>query len=259
MKRYPNKLLFHLIIIVALYLLLRVPLMDKALWQDEIRNTFEYLNTSPLTGIDQDKETIPGYSWGRTWGEQIVIHPPALSAFYYVWIRVFGDSEISLHVPTLIAGLGSLLLLYFFGSFVFSRDIGFLAAVAMALSPSHIGYSAEAVHAVFELLVFLASVFVFCRYVVMKDRRLWYLLLALNMLGIFVFYHYLFYIIIQTIALWVLRDRVKVSTAYFITVVLLAALFLFFVTTSYAKGMYHWTHWPKNSIVNTIKIIIFLP
>lgn len=268
-----NRVAFHLVILVLFYFILRVPLADKALWIDEIRNTFMYLDTAPFAKLSAGKE-MPlyykpldyscysytyGYSWGKSWKEQIVIHPPLLSTFYYLWIRVFGDSEISLHIPTIIAGLIGIILLYFFGSFIFENDVGFLATLATVFSTSHIMYSVQAVHAIFEMLFFLASLLIFCKLLITKNNKFFYLLVALNILGMLMFYHYFFYLSIQTIALWFLKDTLKIKASYFAMVFILTAIFSISVIVWYGKGCYHWSHWPKNNLERTIKNIIILP
>jgi hypothetical protein len=268
-----NRAAFHLVVLIIFYLILRLPIADKALGVDEIRNTFMYLDTAPLAKLSADKE-IPrdytptdyscyshkyDYSWGKSWKEQLVIHPPLISAFYYSWIRIFGDSEISLHTPAIIAGLAGIILLYFLGSLVFGNGIGFLAAIAMEFSASHIMYSVQAVHAIFEIPIFLASIIVFYKLIITRDKKLFYLLLTLNVLGILTFYHYFFYLIIQTIVLWFLRDGLRIKTPYFIIPVLFTAVFFASVLTFYKEGMYYWTHWPKNNLETTVMNIIYLP
>ncbi len=268
-----NRVVFQLIILILFYFVLRVPIADKALRIDEIRNTFMYLDTAPFAKLSVGKETplhysplhyscysyTYGYSWGKSWKEQMVIHPPLLSAFYYFWIRCFGDSEISLHIPTIIAGFVAIMLLYFFGSFVFGNDIGFLAALAMVFSASHIVYSVEAVHAIFEMSIFLASLLTLYKLIITGNKKNFYLLLALNILGVFMFYHYFFYLIIQTIVLWSLKDRLKIGVAYFAVVFLLIALFSVSVIACYKNGKYYWDLWPKNNLGRAVTNIIFLP
>ncbi|MGH7180237.1 MAG: glycosyltransferase family 39 protein, partial [Tepidisphaeraceae bacterium] len=62
----------------------------------------------------------------------------------FVWIRVFGDSEISVRLPPLICGLATIVL-----TARLARDYGFpsagiVTAFVLAASPAHIWYSQEA-------------------------------------------------------------------------------------------------------------------
>lgn len=73
----------------------------------------------------------------------IDIHPPLYLLFAHGWNAVFGDSEISLRLPSLLLGLGSLPLAYLLAK----RFVGVRAALPtvalLCLSPVHIWYSIE--------------------------------------------------------------------------------------------------------------------
>ncbi len=86
------------------------------------------------------------------------IHPPAYFLFMHVWIAVFGDGEWALRLPPLLFGLGSLYLLQRLGATLFGATVGWLAALGMAVSPTHIWYSTEA--RPYSASIFLALAFV---------------------------------------------------------------------------------------------------
>lgn len=255
-----NKTAIQLTITILFYLILRIPLIDNALSHDEMYRTFSYLSSSPLVELQPEKEISKRFDWGRDWKRQIAYHPLFFLSFYYNWIRLFGDSERSLHIPVIIAGLVGIIILYFLGSLIFGNDISLMATLAAVFSGSHIMYSVQAVYAIFEMLIFLASLLVLSKFIITKNKRFFRVLLILNLLGISIFYHYFLYLIIQTIILWLLRDEFKVRLPYFFTAFLLIATFSVFVTFNYNRKLYlprEW--WPRNDFKQTIKNIVNLP
>ena len=76
--------------ILFLALLLRLPNLAESLWLDELWSIRIILdNTDPLRTLLRD------------------IHPPLYSIFMFSWIRLFGDSELSIRLPSLVFGLVS--------------------------------------------------------------------------------------------------------------------------------------------------------
>lgn len=256
MKR---RVIIHLSIVIFLYLILRIPLLGKTLGADEIFNTFCYLQQRPFANYHSEQIVTEPRPWAADWQREIAYHPPFLNIFYYNWIRIFGDSEISLHAPTLIAGLIGIIILYLFGRLVFNGEVSFIATLATVCSSSHIMYSTQAVHAIFEMFFFLGSLLLLFEFIIKKNQTAFYLLLILNVLSIVVFYHYLFFLVVQTIILFVLRKELKIKMSYFILVSLLIALFLFFIVSRHKEGLYSRPFWRKNNLIQAIIIIVSMP
>ena len=112
-----SKITIQLTVIILLYLILIIPLINNALWHDEIYNTFLYLHTFPIIGFHAKQSLSQGYGWSTDWQRQIALHPPFRLLFYYAWIRIFGDSEASLHIPVAIAGLLGIIIFLGFDCF----------------------------------------------------------------------------------------------------------------------------------------------
>ncbi|MGB2705315.1 MAG: hypothetical protein WBC74_00420, partial [Candidatus Omnitrophota bacterium] len=66
-----RKLTVGIVLIVFCYLAISIPFVNRPLGHDEIRNTFMYLEASPLSG--------EGQGWRVDWKGQLAIHPPFLS------------------------------------------------------------------------------------------------------------------------------------------------------------------------------------
>ncbi|MCE7972850.1 MAG: hypothetical protein DYG92_00785 [Leptolyngbya sp. PLA1] len=80
------------------------------------------------------------------------VHNPLYNLIMYPWIRVFGDSEIVIRIPSLIAGLLLVWLVWRWAGARFGRRAGVLAGALMAVSPVAVWYSTEAKNNVFTVL-----------------------------------------------------------------------------------------------------------
>ena len=70
-------------------------------------------------------------------------HPPGHLAILYWTQRLFGDSEESLRLPSLVAGIASLPLLFALGKRLFNPRVGLLATAMLAGSLAGVQYSRE--------------------------------------------------------------------------------------------------------------------
>ena len=109
-------------------LVLRLPLLGRSVWFDEVCMSSQRIGT-----------------WEQLLATLYVdIHPPLFVSFMHVWGRLFGDGELALRLPALLAGLLSVPLTYWAGHRLVGATAAAWATVFMALSPVHIWYSAEA-------------------------------------------------------------------------------------------------------------------
>ncbi|RME50542.1 MAG: phospholipid carrier-dependent glycosyltransferase, partial [Deltaproteobacteria bacterium] len=125
-------------ILFLLALLLRgIDLGRDELWFDEAYTAL--VAASPATLFDE-VENDAG--------------PPGYYLWMACWVRVFGDSEAALRLPSLLAGALTVPLLYRVGVAAGSGVAGCLAAFLLTISPLHVHYSREArVYALFLLVV----------------------------------------------------------------------------------------------------------
>ena len=107
---------------------MRLPNLTESLWLDELWATRVMLVDLPTLWTTILLDT----------------HPPVYSGFMFVWITLFGDSELSIRLPSLIFGVVSVGLTYLVVTRYVSRTATVLACLLLALSPVHIWYSQEA-------------------------------------------------------------------------------------------------------------------
>lgn len=113
---------------VVLALLLRIPLLTRSVWFDEACMSHQRIGTWP-----QLLATL-----------YVDIHPPLYVSFMHFWNGIFGDGELSMRTPPLLAGLAAIPLVYWTGRRLVGVRAATWAALLLAISPVHIWYSAEA-------------------------------------------------------------------------------------------------------------------
>jgi mannosyltransferase len=84
-------------------------------------------------------------------------HPPLYNIVVYETIRLIGDSEIALRLPSTAMGIANIYLIYRLGKVLWDRLTGIFAAALLAFSGFHIWHSQEA--RMYTLLCLTATVF----------------------------------------------------------------------------------------------------
>ena len=72
------------------------------------------------------------------------VHPPLYALLMRGWVGLFGSSEISIRLPSVLFGVLTVLLLHRLGTRLLGRTVGWLAALLAATSVFAIHYSQEA-------------------------------------------------------------------------------------------------------------------
>ncbi len=87
-------------------------------------------------------------------------NPPVYILLGYAWAQMFGTSEAATRSLSALAGVTSILMIYLVGREMYSRKVGVLAALIMALSTFQVWYSQEyRYYAVFQLMALLTAFF----------------------------------------------------------------------------------------------------
>jgi hypothetical protein len=123
----PRRVWVHALAALAVYLALRWPGMTQSLWLDEVFRT-----RVGLTG-DSARHLILRD-----------VHNPLYNLFMYAWIRVAGDGEVAVRLPSLIAGLVIVAAVWRWAHARFGPAAGTLAAWWLIVNPVHVWYSTEA-------------------------------------------------------------------------------------------------------------------
>ncbi len=106
--------------------------------------------------------------------------PPVHHLLIKGWILLFGDSERSVRMPSLLAGVASVYMIFVLVARLIGRWIGLTAALLLAVNPMHIAYSQECRAYALHVLLGLCCVDAFVRLMRAPTPRLhaWYVISA---------------------------------------------------------------------------------
>jgi hypothetical protein len=137
-----------LCIVTLAGLALRWPAMGRSLWYDEIWRTKLVLNA------DNARAVLLGD-----------VHNPLYNTLMYGWIRVFGDSETSIRLPSLLCGFAAVWMFGLWVSRRFGETVGLLVAAWLMVHPFHIWHSTEAKNNAFLAMFAVGTLIAFDRLV----------------------------------------------------------------------------------------------
>ena len=155
-----NNILLAMIFLIFVASLLRLyKLGERSLWYDEaasVRNVMGLLKLSPyedwgLLGLLKEERVPPLYVF-------------FMIPFYYV-----SSSEWSMRLVSVIFGVATIPLMYFFGSRLFNKKIGFIGALLLTVSPLHIYYSQELRS--YSLFLFFSILIFYFSYLALEDNK----------------------------------------------------------------------------------------
>ncbi len=132
-------------LILLLSLVLRVVNLNQSLWLDEA------ISINSIKSLSF-KSIIFNFSPND-------FHPPLFYLILRAWTFVFGTSEISLRLPSVILGIATVYIIYLIGKKLYDQKTGLIAATLLATAPLHIYYSQEA--RMYMLAAFLTSLSVY--------------------------------------------------------------------------------------------------
>jgi len=95
------------------------------------------------------------------------VHPPLHHAVLWVTVRLFGTSELAVRLPSLLAGVALVPVMYKAGAAVYDRRTGLIAAALATVAPFCVWYSQEA--RMYSLFMLFAALAVYAQ--VMAVRR----------------------------------------------------------------------------------------
>lgn len=139
MNRFIRKYFIWIILVVGL--IFRLISLNQSLWLDEATTAL----TARMPLADIFTKFMPGD-----------FHPPFYYLFIKYWVLVFGSSEVSLRIPSVIFGVATVYFTYLIAKKLFDEKTANIAASLAATSGLMIYYSQEA--RMYGLAAFLVSV-----------------------------------------------------------------------------------------------------
>jgi len=122
-------------------LILRLISLNQSLWLDEAIEAWAVSNFSY-------KDLITSYSISD-------FHPPLYHLLLKAWTQIFGISEISLRLPSVLLGALTIYVVYLLGKEIKNQKFAIITSLLLVTSSLHIYYSQEA--RMYSLNTFLAA------------------------------------------------------------------------------------------------------
>ena len=122
-------------------LILRLISLNQSLWLDEAIEAWAVSNFSY-------KDLITSYSISD-------FHPPLYHLLLKAWTQIFGISEISLRLPSVLLGALTIYVVYLLGKEIKNQKFAIITSLLLTTSSLHIYYSQEA--RMYSLNTFLAA------------------------------------------------------------------------------------------------------
>lgn len=138
-KKFSNEWVF-LFIVIAMAVVLRFVYIDIPLWYDEACSWFTAIQKFPF-GIIDNLLTLD------------LQHTPLYFFALHFWMKMFGDTEVMLRVFSLIFGVGTVPLVYFFAKKISTKQIAIISTGLATVSPLLVFFSTEV--RMYPMVVFL--------------------------------------------------------------------------------------------------------
>lgn len=209
--------------VVLLATSLRLLSINQSLWLDEA--------TTALVSRLSFSDIL--VTFGRT-----DFHPPLYYLFMKLINLVGGSSEIVLRLPSVLAGVLTVYVIYLIGKTLFNKQIGLIASLLLATSPLHIYYSHEA--RMYSLAALFASLCVYFTLKALNDKETYSWILLSIVIPITVGLDYIAGFIL--LPLWILiitrnRSSVKHFLISHVPLLVLAALYSQTFVTQLQSGL----------------------
>ncbi|NWJ44503.1 MAG: glycosyltransferase family 39 protein [Chloroflexi bacterium] len=111
---------------------------------------------------------------------------PLYTLLMHFWIQIFGNSELAVRTPSLLAGTTAVPLLYLAARKLGGTKVALLAALLLTLSPYNVWYSQDAKMYPLALCLTLASVWLFLKALEDRRWRWWVAYIIITTLGFYI-------------------------------------------------------------------------
>lgn len=141
--------------IIVLGLALRIISLDQSLWLDEAINVLATQKFSFLGMITEYAKAD--------------FHPPLFFIILWIWTKLFGIGEQIVRIPSVIFGVATIYIIFLLGQKLYSKTLGLISALLLAINPLHIYYSQEARMYALATLAVALNFFLFIK--ILKNER----------------------------------------------------------------------------------------
>jgi mannosyltransferase len=187
-----------LLLITALAAFLRFFRLDyQSLWYDEA-----------YTASVTDPARV-GLSY--IWSSGPVAYMPPLHHTLVYLSRLVGTGEVSLRLPSVLAGILTVVLIYLTAKYCFNRRVAAIASLIATVSTFHVYYSQEARAYALLMLLSIASTYFLVRALREKRQVWWLLYMASSAMGLYTHLYMAFLVMAQNAYLLLAWEKRRIS------------------------------------------------
>jgi len=248
-KRY----IFLIVLLLGLFLRI-YDLGTKDIWYDESMSLLQsMLPLKKILAISFSTATNPFRD----------THPFLYHLLLHFWLYL-GKSEFLVRLPSVIAGIISIYIVYLIAKIFFDEEVSILAMIFAAFSPFFIYYSQEARMYIFNLLFTLFSFYFLGKLINevdahhLKSKLIGFTIFTL--LNLYTHYFAIFYLIAQNFFIFILYRKFKhlIKSWLFIQVIiaLLSIPLIYIIFNKFAQAQnQQWLIWiPPPSVYHLLRI-----
>ena len=169
------------------------------------------------------------------------VHPPGYLLLLHEWIARFGTDTVVLRIPSELAAIATIPLLYLLARRLYSHHIGLLASTLGAASPFWIWHAQEA--RMYSFLVLFATAATLGLVYAIEDRRIWGWVLFTLATGFGIYFHYFAFAVLAAHLVYVGIRASRLG----LSVLKPAALVLAFLSVAYLPWIWMLVHFYRGA------------
>jgi len=169
------------------------------------------------------------------------VHPPGYLLLLHEWIARFGTDTVVLRLPSELAAIATIPLLYLLARRLYSHHIGLLASALGAASPFWIWHAQEA--RMYSFLVLFGTAATLGLVYAVEDRRIWGWVLFTLATGLGIYFHYFAFAVLAAHLVYVVIRASRLGLA----VLKPAALALAFLSVAYLPWIWMLGHFYRGA------------
>lgn len=159
--------LFVLFIVIILALFVRIYSI----------NSENFDSDEGLTVYHSQKSILHNIKWSLS-----VLYVPFYHIILSSWVSLFGPTEFSTRMLSVIFGTLAVFMIYLIGTMLFNKKVGIFAALLVALSSFHVFFSQYSRPYSLYFFLSLLSIYFYFHYIHNKKFLLWYILTTIMLL-----------------------------------------------------------------------------
>ncbi|MEK7630476.1 MAG: glycosyltransferase family 39 protein [Patescibacteria group bacterium] len=233
-----KKIIFALLIITSVFLRLYALGRGDTL-TDEVLISFRAVDMLDFDEAEDQTTPLEWFDPDRPWWTHLSFHdhPPFVFLMQYLSMNILGETNVGFRFPSVLAGLGTLWLVWRIGKELGGEKVGFFAAGSLALTVNHIYISRIGLQESF-VLFWIASV-LWAHLYALRSHPKWFLLLGACLGGAFLTKYTTFALIpILILHLFIFRRDVVRKHWRWLAGAVGVCLFVFSPVLIYNAGLY---------------------